>query len=68
VLWGECIAGALYTNDFMRFARAVGFDDPRVLTSSPITIDDPELQAVVGEAKFFSITYRLFKLPGGHDL
>lgn len=63
VLWGECIAGALYTNDFIRFARAVGFDDPRVLSSSPITIDDPELQAVVGEAKFFSITYRLFKLP-----
>jgi hypothetical protein len=64
VLWGECIAGALYTNDFIRFARAVGFDDPRVLSSAPITIDDPELQEVVGEAKFFSITYRLFKLPG----
>lgn len=64
MLWGECIAGALYTNDFIRFARAVGFDDPRVLSSAPITIEDPELQDVVGEAKFFSITYRLFKLPG----
>lgn len=64
MLWGECIAGALYTNDFIRFSRAVGFDDPRVLSSAPITIDDPELQEVVGEAKFFSITYRLFKLPG----
>jgi arsenite methyltransferase len=53
VLWGECIVGALYTNDFIRFARAVGFDDPLVLTSSPITIHDPELQAVVGEV-FFS--------------
>ena len=63
VLWGECIGGALYTNDFIRFAREVGFDDPRVLSSAPITVDDPELQAITGEAKFYSITYRLFKLP-----
>ncbi|KAJ1477871.1 S-adenosyl-L-methionine-dependent methyltransferase [Baffinella frigidus] len=25
VLWGECIAGALYTNDFIRHARAAGY-------------------------------------------
>jgi len=64
VLWGECIAGALYTNDFIRHARAAGFADPRVLASAPISIEDPELKAICGEAKFFSITYRLFKLPG----
>jgi len=64
VLWGECIAGALYVNDFLRHARAAGFTDPRVLTSSPIDIVDPALRAITGEAKFFSITYRLFKLPG----
>jgi len=33
-------------------------------TKKPIEISDPELSAIVGEAKFFSITYRLFKLPG----
>ena len=26
-------------------------------------VTDPELKDVVGEAQFYSITYRLFKLP-----
>eukprot|EP00873_Tetraselmis_striata_P046466 jgi/Tetstr1/466730/TSEL_011203.t1 len=64
VLWGECISGAMYISDFEREARKVGFIDPRILTSAPIQIHDPELQLLLGEAKFFSITYRLFKLPG----
>jgi len=64
VLWGECIAGALYIEDFRRIAQAAGFTDPRVLGAAPITVEDPELKKVVGEAKFYSITYRLFKLPG----
>ncbi|CAG9466402.1 unnamed protein product [Pedinophyceae sp. YPF-701] len=64
VLWGECIAGALYTEDFRRIAQSVGFADPRVLSAAPIEVTDPELKAVVGEAEFYSITYRLFKAPG----
>lgn len=64
VLWGECIAGALYVEDFRRLAQATGFTDPRVLHAAPIEVNDPELLAVVGDAKFYSITYRLFKLPG----
>ena len=64
VLWGECIAGALYYNDFEHLAKQAGFADPRVLAVAPIDITDYELQKVVGNAKFFSITYRLFKLPG----
>jgi hypothetical protein len=28
-------------------------------------VEDPELLAVVGNAQFVSITFRLFKLPGG---
>ena len=58
VLWGECISGALYDEDFKRIARDVGFPDPRVLACSEIKVTDPELQDVVGEAKFYSITYR----------
>jgi len=58
VLWGECISGAMYISDFEREARKVGFIDPRILTSAPIQIHDPELQLLLGEAKFFSITYR----------
>jgi hypothetical protein len=58
VLWGECVSGALYIEDFVRMARDVGFTDPRVLSAAPIEINDAELKDVVGEAKFYSITYR----------
>ncbi len=31
MLWGECIAGALYLPDFRRMAAKAGFVDARVL-------------------------------------
>ena len=31
MLWGECISGAMYINDFLALARQVGFADPREL-------------------------------------
>eukprot|EP00659_Diplonema_papillatum_P022946 gene22946-35172_t len=64
VLWGEGLSGALYINDFHREAHKVGFTDPRELTRDEVKVLDPELQALVGNAKFYSIMYRLFKLPG----
>jgi arsenite methyltransferase len=65
VLLGECLGGALYDQDFLRLARAAGFEDPRRLaTPAFIEIKDKELGALLGSAKFYSITYRLFKLPG----
>ncbi|KAK9806764.1 hypothetical protein WJX72_001784 [[Myrmecia] bisecta] len=63
VLWGECISGALYVEDFRRLAHAAGFTDPRVLSSAPIEVHDAGMRRVLGNAKFYSITYRLFKLP-----
>jgi SAM-dependent methyltransferase len=63
-LWGECVSGALYVEDFKRICNQVGFTDPRVLEASQISITDPELAEIVGEAQFYSITYRCFKLPG----
>jgi len=62
VLWGECLAGALYVEDFRELCKKVGFIDPRALEAEEILIHDPELKKVTGDAKFFSITYRLFKL------
>ena len=44
--------------------KQVGFSDPRVLSAEPIDVHDAELQQVLGGAKFFSVTFRLFKLPG----
>jgi arsenite methyltransferase len=58
VLWGEGISGALYVEDFKRIARDVGFSDPRVLSTARIEILDPEIQDMVGEARFYSITFR----------
>ena len=64
VLYGECLGGALYWNDFQRLAQAAGFTDPRLVTDRPLTITDPALAAKVGILRFFSATYRLFKLDG----
>ena len=64
VLWGECLSGALYWNDFLNFSKKAGFTDPRVVESSEITIENKELEEKVGDLEFFSVTYRLFKLDG----
>ena len=66
VLYGECLSGALYWNDFLHLARSVGFDDPRLVEDAPITINNAALEAKVGNIKFFSATYRLFKMPQVH--
>lgn len=64
VLFGECLGGALYWNDFHTLAKQAGFLDPRLVTSRPLGVTDPELAEKLGEARFFSATYRLFKLAG----
>ncbi len=64
VLYGECLSGALYWNDFLSIARASGFGDPRRVTHRPLTIENPELEARVAPLSFLSATYRLFKLSG----
>jgi len=64
VLYGECLGGALYWNDFLRLAHRHGFADPRLVESRPLCITDPKLAPRVGNLRFFSATYRLFKLEG----
>ncbi|MBT9610152.1 methyltransferase domain-containing protein [Aquabacterium sp.] len=67
VLYGECLGGALYWNDFLRLARQTGFMDPRLTTDRPLAITDPTLAQRVGPLKFYSATYRLFKLDDLED-
>ena len=67
VLYGECLGGALYWNDFLRLARGAGFTDPRLVSDRPLDITDPELAALVGEARFYSATYRLFNIAELED-
>ena len=62
VLLGECLGGALYIEDFKRICTQVGFTDVRQLSKTPIEIHDEKLRDLLGEAKFYSITYRCFKV------
>ena len=64
LLYGECLGGALYWNDFLPMAKRAGFLDPRLVTSRPIAVENEAMRAKLGQAKFFSATYRLFKLEG----
>jgi len=61
---GECLAGALYWNDFLTLAKASGFADPRLVTDRPLEIGSPTLQQKLAPAIFHSATYRLFKIQG----
>lgn len=63
VLYGECLGGALYWNDFLTLAKAAGFTDPRLVTDRRIEIEDERLRAAVRGVQFYSATYRLFRLP-----
>lgn len=64
VLYGECLGGALYWNDFLRLSHQHGFADPRLVTDRPLEITDPALAPRVGNLRFYSATYRLFKIDG----
>ncbi len=64
LLYGECLGGALYWNDFLHLARRHGFADPRLVEDRPIAISDPRLAERAEGIGFYSATYRLFKLDG----
>ncbi len=64
VLWGECLSGALYWNDFLNIAKKAGFTDPRAVEDRRITIENEEVEALVGDISFYSVTYRLMKIDG----
>uniref|UniRef100_A0A7N6APQ3 Arsenite methyltransferase n=1 Tax=Anabas testudineus TaxID=64144 RepID=A0A7N6APQ3_ANATE len=66
VLWGECLGGALWWKDLLLLAEEVGFSTPRLVTASVITVDNKELQDILGDFRFVSATYRLFKIPKGN--
>ncbi|XP_047435534.1 arsenite methyltransferase [Mugil cephalus] len=66
VLWGECIGGALWWKDLLQLAEEVGFSPPRLVTANVVTVDNKELQDILGDFKFVSATYRLFKIPKGN--
>lgn len=60
-LLGECLAGALYIEDFRRLMRDVGCLDYRTLSSNPIVLQDAAIRQKIGMIDFFSNTCRAFK-------
>lgn len=62
VVYGECLGGALYWGDFLELAKECGFRDPRLVTSRTIEITDPSVKEKTGQVRFYSATYRLFKI------
>lgn len=64
LLHGECLAGALYWGDFLTLARNAGFLDPRLVLDRHLGIGDPSIAEAITPVRFFSATYRLFKLEG----
>lgn len=64
VLYGECLSGALYWNDFLALAQTAGFLDARLVEDRPVRLTNPRIQARIGHIAFYSATYRLFRLAG----
>ena len=62
VVLGECLGGALYVEDFRRILEKVGCSDYRQVSNSVIEVTNPEIKRKTGNANFYSITYRAFKL------
>ncbi|MCF7907456.1 MAG: arsenosugar biosynthesis radical SAM protein ArsS [Candidatus Omnitrophica bacterium] len=68
VLYGECLGGALYIEDFRRSLRKIGCLDYRVVTSRRIALNNKEVEEKVGGIDFYSMTIRAFKLDDLEDI
>lgn len=62
VLIGECLGGALYTEDFRRMLFDLGCKDYRLSARSRISLHNAEIEQKVGMIDFYSMTVRAFKL------
>ncbi len=67
VLVGECLAGAMYVEDFRRMLLRLHVPDFRMVTSRPIHLNNGGVEEKVGSDKFSSVTIRAFKLPSLED-
>ena len=62
VLYGECLSGALYEQDFRRLLHELGVRDYRLTERRRLTIENAEIERKVGHITFYSLTVRAFKL------
>ena len=68
VLRGECLSGALYTEDFRRLMAKCGWTDFRYTNIRDLELNDEEIKNKVGFATFSSRTVRAFKLDDLEDI
>lgn len=68
VLYGECLSGSLYIEDFRRLLGKLGCSDYRLVSKRLITLDNPEIEARAGMIDFYSMTVRAFKLASLEDI
>ena len=67
ILWGECLSGALYIEDFRRMLDRVGFKYYYTVKQSVVTVENKALEYQCGNIKFYSITVRAYKIPEMED-
>jgi SAM-dependent methyltransferase len=67
ILRGECLSGAMYTEDFRRLMSSVGFADFRYTNIRPMAIDNVDIEKHIGMIGFTSRTVRAFKLDSLED-
>jgi len=46
---GECLGGALYWKNLAILAQKIGFCTPRLVTANLITVQNKELERVIGK-------------------
>ena len=68
VLHGECLAGAMYHEDFRRLLQSLGCLDFRQTNSRKISLDNLEIETKIGMVEFYSVTVRAFKLSSLEDI
>ncbi|GAB7359198.1 hypothetical protein MBLNU230_g5265t1 [Neophaeotheca triangularis] len=62
VMVGECLAGAWNWEAFGAMLASVGCMDYRVVSNTPISLNDAEMERKIGAFSFQSCTVRAFKL------
>ena len=68
VLYGECLGGALYIEDFRRMLRELGCLDYRIMNKKIIDLHNNKLGKIAGMIDFYSITIRAFKIAELEDV
>ena len=68
VLRGECLGGALYTEDFRRLMTKCGWTDFRYTSIRNLGLLSEEIENKIGFAAFSSRTVRAFKLDDLEDI